>query len=463
MEALLDKIVQNTEPKSSLQIIVSNNKTRFRTRFNPPIQLDKNKQYEIALVNLETYYSFPNIDTSNNYFRYSPDDGDTWFEMCIPEGSYDIIDINDTIQHKMRQNGHYDPTNKEYYIAISANSNTLKSVLILENNYQVDFRHPNSISRVLGFYNDIYTLGFQESENVVNILSINSLLVNLDIISGSYVNRSSQNTIYSFFPNVSPGYKIVESPINLVYLPITLDTIHSLETSITDQDGNQLNLRGETLTMRFHIRKVLKNLRQYKMNRYESETRYVNVKVNISEGHKQKLQTALHVGGPVSIRLGHEDLSGGDVLALTNSQVNKIAKAYQGGKGITIKMSKSQLAHNKKVEGGFLGMLASLAARALPMLAKTVLPALGVGALTGLASSGVQKVMGQGLYLKKGGCVCQVETVGKGLYLGPVSGSGFVAVGDGLYLKKGGKLYDGKGLLSMIPIVGPFLESIASL
>ena len=191
------------------------------------------------------------------------------------------------------------------------------------------------------------------------------------------------------------------------------------------------------------------------MNRYESEIRgrvprYVNVKVNISEGQKQKLQTALQVGGPVSIRLGHEDLNGEDVLALTKSQVTKITKAYQGGKGITIKMSKSQLAHNRKVEGGFLGMLASLAARALSTLAKTVLPALGVGALTGLASSGVQKVMGsgtgpsmgsgtrgQGLYLKKGGCICQVETDGKGLYLGPVSGSGFAAVGDGLYLKKG--------------------------
>ena len=204
------------------------------------------------------------------------------------------------------------------------------------------------------------------------------------------------------------------------------------------------------------------------MNRYEKEIRgrvprYVNVKVNISEGQKQKLQSAIQVGGPVSIRLGHEDLNGGDVLALTNSQVNKIAKAYEGGKGITIKMSKSQLAHNKKVEGGFLGMLASLAARALPMLAKTVLPALGVGALTGLASSGVQKVMGQGLYLKKGGCVCQVETDKKGLYLSPASGSGFSKVGDGLYLRRGGQLYDGKGLLSMIPVVGPFLESIASL
>ena len=175
MEALLEKIVQNTEPKSSLQIIVSNNKTRFKTRFNPPIQLDKSKQCEIALVNLETYYSFPNIEASNNYFMYS--DGDTWFEIYIPEGSYDITYINDTIQQKMRQNGHYDPTNEEYYITISANSNTLKSVLILENNYRVDFRQPNSISRLLGFDNDIYTIGFQESGNVVNILSINSLLV----------------------------------------------------------------------------------------------------------------------------------------------------------------------------------------------------------------------------------------------------------------------------------------------
>ena len=253
---LLEKNVQNTSPKTGLQIIVSDDKTRFRTRFNPPIQLEKDLKYEIALVNLETYYSFPNIDASNNYFRYSPDNGITWFEIYIDEGSYDIVDINDTIQQKMRQNGHYDSANEKYYITISANSNTLKSVLILENNYHVDFRPLISISSLLGFDHNIYTQDFQESENVVNILSINSLLVNLDIVSGSYVNSSTQNTIYSFFPNVAPGHKIVESPINLVYLPVTLHTINGMEVSITDQDDNQLNLRGETLTMRFHIRKV---------------------------------------------------------------------------------------------------------------------------------------------------------------------------------------------------------------
>ena len=52
-------------------------------------------------------------------------------------------------------------------------------------------------------------------------------------------------------------------------------------------------------------------------------------------------------------------------------------------------MSLKQLKHNTKVEGGFLGLLAWLAARALPTVGKTILPALGVGALSGLASSGV--------------------------------------------------------------------------
>ena len=65
-------------------------------------------------------------------------------------------------------------------------------------------------------------------------------VVNINIISGSYVNGSTQPTIYSFFPNVSPGYKIIKIPHNLLYLPITSDTIHSITIWITDQNGNEL-------------------------------------------------------------------------------------------------------------------------------------------------------------------------------------------------------------------------------
>ena len=192
-------------------------------------------------------------------------------------------------------------------------------------------------------------------------------------------------------------------------------------------------------------------------------TKYLNAKVNISEGQKEKLQHAIKANcSMVSIRLGYEDLN--DILAVTESQAKKLAKAYENKKGVTIKMSLKQLKHNMKVEGGFLGLLAGLAARALPVLAKTVLPVLGVGALSGLASSGVQKAMGSGLYLKKGGLVNQVETDGHGLYLKPYEGKGLESYGDGLYLKQGGKLYDGEGHLlgpnspfANIPILGAIL------
>ena len=92
-------------------------------------------------------------------------------------------------------------------------------------------------------------------------------------------------------------------------------------------------------------------------------------------------------------------------------------------------MSKTQLAHNAKIEGRFLPALAWL----ILFLTGTVLPALGVAALSGLASTDVQKLIGNGLYLKKGGSVCQIETGGKWLYLGPASGKGFETVGNGLY------------------------------
>jgi len=141
-------------------------------------------------------------------------------------------------------------------IKITANTNTLKRVLEIQGDFQVDFRAQNSISSVLGFQNQVYEEGIHESQYVVNILSINSILVNVDVIGESYVNGRTQNTIYSFFPNVSPGYKIVENPRNLVYLPVILDKINKMETVVTDQNGKQLNLRGENLAIRYHLREI---------------------------------------------------------------------------------------------------------------------------------------------------------------------------------------------------------------
>ena len=86
---------------------------------------------------------------------------------------------------------------------MSANTNTLKSAMFLKNNYEVDFKKDKYINSLLGFHSKLYTSGFHKSENIVNILKINSILINIEIISGSYVNGSTQPTIYSFFSDVS--------------------------------------------------------------------------------------------------------------------------------------------------------------------------------------------------------------------------------------------------------------------
>ena len=128
-------------------------------------------------------------------------------------------------------------------------------------------------------------------------------------------------------------------------------------------------------------------------------THYTNIKMRISEGQKDKIKKAFESNSKyITIRLKCSDLFGEDVIALTKSQVDRLVEAYEETKGMTIRMSKTQLAHNMKIEGGFLPELAGL----IPFLTVTVLPALGVGASSGLASTGVQKTNWKWVVSKEG-------------------------------------------------------------
>ena len=74
---------------------------------------------------------------------------------------------------------------------------------------------------------------------------------------GSYFNGSPSPTIYSFYPNVSPGYKIVERPNpSLIYYPVSRHDISRMRVWLTDQNGNLVDTRGETITIRIYVREV---------------------------------------------------------------------------------------------------------------------------------------------------------------------------------------------------------------
>jgi len=157
----------------------------------------------------------------------------------------------------MKINGDWNSVNNAYYITVSANTSTLKSIIdITSADYKIDFTIHNSIRSILGFDTVILSEGRHISDSIVNIIDFNCIFVNCDCIRESYVNGISSPVIYSFGPKVSPGHRIVESPVNLVYLPLNRKTLSEFSIWITDQDGRPIDFRGENITCRFHIRNI---------------------------------------------------------------------------------------------------------------------------------------------------------------------------------------------------------------
>ena len=167
--------------------------------------------------------------------------------------------------------------------------------------------------------------------------------------------------------------------------------------------------------------------------------------VNVFTDQHDKLQSAITHQRPVSVKLNIQDVGGEHhTLLLTVSQIEKIKRSKLIGKRqVTIRFSKRQLQANVRHQGGFLGVLSGLAAKALPTLLS--------GLASGLVSGAVKRVVakGDGLYLNKSGHCVKVEPVkGNGLYLTPHRGGLPGLHGDGLYLKRGSTIQEGSGLIS---------------
>ena len=158
----------------------------------------------------------------------------------------------------MVEKGHFNRDNSEFYVSIIVNVSELKSIVNITNrSYLVDFTVENSIGSTLGFQPVILPYGRNTSHNIVNISNTNLVLVNVDIISGSYVNGGRSPAIYSFNPNkVSPGYKIDERPNPLRYYPVNRVSIDSVRVWLTDQNGKLIDLRGEQITVDLDIKEV---------------------------------------------------------------------------------------------------------------------------------------------------------------------------------------------------------------
>lgn len=226
----------------SYTLTLSGNTTILNAEYFPPIVLNGN--YECGLVDFQSFYTIANIDSTNNKFHYGKN-----HSIEIPEGSYEIEDIEKYILQKINEKQRDTTTT----ITIKPNNNTLKCNI--QCSKVIHFDRDNSIGSLLGFTKKELSAGrLHESDLPVDILKVSTIRIECSITSNAYLNSDRVHTIHEFSPNVAPGYKLSETPNTVIYLPVAIPSIDSVTIRIVDQNNNLINFHGENISIRLHLR-----------------------------------------------------------------------------------------------------------------------------------------------------------------------------------------------------------------
>ena len=188
----MKEVLMRTKPKYSFTLVVSDSRVNIQTSFDPPLYLQANRNWQWRIWK-RTIHSqiFEVITISSNGVLMVARLG-----QFSTTGCYELKAMNAEI---IRIRGNID-------ITIFPNVNTLlqpQSIYIAK--CKVGFDVPNSLASVLGFkQSTVYGVGRHASENLVNIMSVNLILVHRNIIHSSYMRGTQAPVAYNFFPSAAP-------------------------------------------------------------------------------------------------------------------------------------------------------------------------------------------------------------------------------------------------------------------
>lgn len=235
----------------SLVFTLKGRSSTLSTDFVPPIELDPNSQYGIALIGFYSYNTIPNIE-ENTYLHYS--EGGKEKKLQIPSGTYEISDIENYLsKYLVKEN---ESEKRENFFYLRPNNTTLKCELF-HRSISIDFTTSIELGRLLGFSQKHLPAGIEhQSDLPVNIVPVRCIHIDCSLARGSFYNDKICHTIYEFSVGVDPGYAIDLTPQHLIYLPVSNSgRIDNISLNILDQDFNLVNFRGEEIIVRLELKK----------------------------------------------------------------------------------------------------------------------------------------------------------------------------------------------------------------
>lgn len=96
-----------------------------------------------------------------------------------------------------------------------------------------------------------------KKSDLKEIAALGVIHINCDIVSGSYINGQRSHTIHQFTTSAShvKSQTFLETPRHLNYLPVKVKSFSSIQISIFDDKGKQVNLQGCNITCRINIKR----------------------------------------------------------------------------------------------------------------------------------------------------------------------------------------------------------------
>ena len=206
----------------SVTLSLTGDKTILSANYFPSINLYEDS--EIALLCLQTFNSFPNINNDNNKFAIQVDDHNNnndrmWCYIKLEEGCYEIKDIKHRVKEQI--NIYNEKFKTQLTFDISVDPHDFRSNIKCNGILHFEILH--SLAPVLGFEKREYKPDYERlvhhrSEKAVNLNTINSIKVMCNIAQGSFNNHLQSHSIYEFFPSETSGSKVV--PVSYTHLTL---------------------------------------------------------------------------------------------------------------------------------------------------------------------------------------------------------------------------------------------------
>ena len=230
---------------------------------------------KIALASMTMYNSTPNISAAlgNNTFQYKWIDATT-YTVTMPDGFYEISDMNNFLHQTMLNNGHYltekSTNNAVWFLTMSVNTSTYKIDLLafpMINTFYTSALYdtptpPSPIPAwsvpasstnpqfiipatnfddIIGFAAGTYPAAQNNTAIVVSSSSVppqvnplSSYLVKCNLVNNPYGIPNS--LIYSFPPSGSFGQQFVVAPNEYSFIDAQEGYYNTMRVEITDQN-----------------------------------------------------------------------------------------------------------------------------------------------------------------------------------------------------------------------------------